>query len=314
MLYYPHDMAVTRRNLLSIAWSAFLLLLFLAGCSNRSPRTQGPVRVVATIAPVAAWARAVGGTRVNVIQLVPPHHDPRTYTFTAADRAQISTADLVLMNGQGMEPWLENLLTGKNFRQAIIVDVTDWIGPPDTQVQSQPLPLPSNPDQNSDPAVLPQSGDPQFQLPLAHSPYQWLDPSLAHKAVTLIAQNLTRADPKGLHLYSQAAAAYNAELDNLDGELQRAIDQLPQRQFEDPHGFMQPFHDHFKWNNKPAPPFAIGIHSPTPTLVDALNPGPTGQATLQLQHGKGLIDPLNNDNYLILMRTVMQQLRQSLQP
>ena len=85
-----------------------LLVLFapaLIACGQLGQQPQ--LRVVATLAPFADWARQVGGERVSVTQLVPTGVDPRTWEPSATDLQHLSEADVVLFNGLGLEPWLE---------------------------------------------------------------------------------------------------------------------------------------------------------------------------------------------------------------
>ncbi|MBA3947910.1 MAG: zinc ABC transporter substrate-binding protein [Herpetosiphonaceae bacterium] len=292
---------------------AWLMLLVLNSCGSLPPRAKGPVQVVATIAPLADWSRIVGGTRVSVTQLVPADHDPRSYVLTAADRKRLAQADILLFNGYGLEPWLETLLQRPSFRPGIILDVAEWVAAPEPQVANERGPSPLNGELTDDQRAQLSQGNPLLPTPTNHSPYQWLDPQTAHTMITLIAQNLTRVDPNGLLLYRQNAAAYDAEVENLDHATQRALDRLPPTQFDDMNGFMGAFRNHFKFPAATKPVVARPQVQPL-ILVDALNPGPAGPYTLQRQHGKGRIDPLNNNSYLALMRTVTQQLVQSLQP
>ncbi len=290
---------------------SWLMILFLSSCGNLPPRAKGPVRVVATIAPLADWSRVVGGSRVTVTQLVPAGHDPRGYSLTAADRDRVAQADIVLFNGQGLEPWLETLLERKSQRPGIVLDVAEWVDVPEQPVALGGGPSPLNGELTDDQRAQLRQGDPLLQGAAMHSPYQWLDPKTAHTMIMLIAQNLTRVDPNGLLLYRQNAAAYDAEIDNLDNATQRALDRLPPTQFNDMNGFMAPFRNHFKF---PVATRPVAARTPVQsiTLVDGLSAAEA--FTIQRQHGKSRIDPLNNDSYLTLMRTVTQQVVQSLQP
>ena len=78
------------------------VLLGIAGCGG-SGATAGPgqVTVVATTTQIADFARAVGGDRAKVVQLLQPNTDPHEYeprpsdvraTAAAAGRAGTATS------------------------------------------------------------------------------------------------------------------------------------------------------------------------------------------------------------------------------
>ncbi|HZG67484.1 MAG TPA: zinc ABC transporter substrate-binding protein, partial [Herpetosiphonaceae bacterium] len=99
--------------------TAALLVLVLTGCGSIAQRGE-PVKVVASIAPLADWARRVGGEHVAVELIVPPGLDPRTYEPAPRQRAAMENADIVLMNGLGVEPWIEEILEHPSNDQLIV--------------------------------------------------------------------------------------------------------------------------------------------------------------------------------------------------
>jgi ABC-type Zn uptake system ZnuABC Zn-binding protein ZnuA len=71
------------------------------------------LRVVATTTQIADLARNVGGRQARVQAILSANVDPRTYALGPGDLARIALADVVLVNGVGLEdPWLAPLTRG----------------------------------------------------------------------------------------------------------------------------------------------------------------------------------------------------------
>jgi len=108
-----------RRRLARVAIVA-LAAIVVAGC--RTGATGAPVgsaapspapdalAVIATTTVFADLVRQAGGTAVRVTSLVPAGGDPHTYEPTPSDVRSIAGADLVVMNGLGVDDWLKPLL------------------------------------------------------------------------------------------------------------------------------------------------------------------------------------------------------------
>jgi len=97
-----------------------LLSAALSGCvSPEEPPAAGSqnhsypgdrIKVAATIAPLADLVKAVGGDRVDVTVVVPPGAEPHTFEPTPSLMVKLSQADLYVMNGAGLEFWMDQLL------------------------------------------------------------------------------------------------------------------------------------------------------------------------------------------------------------
>ena len=68
-----------------------------------------PLQVVATFSILADMARQIGGSAVEVKSLVPVDGDAHTYQPRPSDLRSLQDAGLVVMNGLGMEGWMERL-------------------------------------------------------------------------------------------------------------------------------------------------------------------------------------------------------------
>jgi len=153
------------------------------------------IQVVATTTLVAEVARIVGGDDIALTTLVGPGFDPHTYEPTPQDARALAEADVILMNGFGLERFLEdNLLLAGSTAPFIVLSSG-----------IEPLRIANG------------SGE--------IDPHVWLDPRNVMIWTTNVGEALARLDPDHADGYRQRAEAYNLELEALD---QRASDSLGQ--------------------------------------------------------------------------------------
>lgn len=165
---------------------ALLLALFLlpAGCSSPPAETApGPetLSVAAATWPVYCFATAVTQGAQGV-QVAPVINQPisclHDYTLSVSDMRVLEGADLVLLNGAGLEEFMSDALSAS---QAQAVDC------------SQAVELLST-----------QDGEPD--------PHIWMDPQRAAAMVSTIAEALAQADPDQAQLYRDNADACAIQL------------------------------------------------------------------------------------------------------
>lgn len=181
-----------------------IVALVLAGCGvTSSGSTGGRVKVVATTTQIGDWAREVGGSNVDVHQILKPNTDPHEYEPRPADVRAVADARVVLTNGDGLDAWTAKLVdeAGGDPR---VIDLADGL-----------------PDQ------LP--GEQNGPEASAHDPHWWHDPVNATAAVEQIATVLGDSDPAGRAAYAHRARAYAARLHRLDRQVSACLGRIPAR-------------------------------------------------------------------------------------
>lgn len=98
---------LSRRLLL---YSFLPLLLSDAVFAGFLPGSERTVRIVATVLPLAEFARDIAGNLGEVEMLLPPGADVHTWQPRISDIRRLEKADLVISVGNGLEPWLDSLL------------------------------------------------------------------------------------------------------------------------------------------------------------------------------------------------------------
>jgi zinc transport system substrate-binding protein len=158
--------------------------------------------VAASIAPLADFARQVGGDHVQVITLVPPGASPHTFELSPAQVEQVARARLLVLNGVGLEYWADRLVAGAGNPGLIVVDTSQGI----------------------DLLEVDAGG-------VGGNPHIWLDPQNAIVQVSHIRDALVRADPAHTDDYRANAERYMHELRQLDQEIADEVATWSNREF-----------------------------------------------------------------------------------
>jgi len=189
--------------------AAFLVALFaLGGCAPSASTSIDPsvaTRVVTTSTVFADLIRNAGGDRVAVTSLVPPGADVHTYQATPDDLRAASDAQLIVMNGLGLDDWLEGTLVSASSDAPVLKLGEDLDGV----------------------ELLP--GEEAGEM----NPHLWMDVANAQLYVARFADALEAADPQHVPEIEASAAAYGATLADLDAWVREQIATIPapDRQF-----------------------------------------------------------------------------------
>jgi zinc transport system substrate-binding protein len=185
------------RKITYIAATVLIVVIVLATVvglylTNRPGNSSSSrVQVLATFYPLLDFAQNVGGDKVNVSLLVPETVDVHEFEPTPSSIAAVASANVLVYNGAGLEPWIQDVVTAAGNPNLVQVDSSQNI---------TLLPVPAEFQKNN------QTIDPHI----------WLDPLNAKQQVYNILQGLIKADPADSQYFTQNANAYDAQLDNLN--------------------------------------------------------------------------------------------------
>lgn len=157
--------------------------LLLAGCGSAAGDGDG-TQVLTSFYPLEFVTERVGGDRIEVASLTPPGAEPHDLELTPRDVAEISEADLVVVL-DGFQPAVDTAVEGQA---------------PDTSLDVAP-------------AADLEAGDPHF----------WLDPLRLADVADAVAERLVEMDPEGAQTFGDNAADLRADLEALDGELSAGL-------------------------------------------------------------------------------------------
>ncbi|MGJ5129825.1 MULTISPECIES: metal ABC transporter substrate-binding protein [unclassified Bradyrhizobium] len=172
--------------------SALSLLFGLVLIVPASAETR--LKVVTSFSILADFARQVGGDKVSVASLVGPDSDVHVYTPTPHDAKDVGAAQLLIVNGLGLEGWLPRLQQASGSKAPIVV-ATQGITPRKRGSDADP--------------------------------HAWQSVGNAKVYVKNIRDALVAAAPADAEVFKANAERYLGELDALDREVRAEIDKIP---------------------------------------------------------------------------------------
>lgn len=188
----------------ALSLSLFLSLL-LASCAatqqgaERSSSSKGSgLAVVTTVLPITLFTRAVAGDCATVTALIPPNLGPHDFQARPGDLVALRQARVLVKNGLGLEQFLDKLTASAGNSQLAVIDSSRGIA---TIASTQ-----DEPDHDHD------HGHDHGAV----NPHIWLDPLRAVQQVETIRDGLVKADPGCADGYRRNAAAYVAQLRDLN--------------------------------------------------------------------------------------------------
>jgi zinc/manganese transport system substrate-binding protein len=106
-------------------------------------------------------ATQLGGDRVSVTSIITnPNTDPHSYEPTAQDGRTFATAQLVIVDGIGYDPWTQGLLAADPTPGRTVLNVGTLVG-----------------------------------IPVGGNPHRWYDPTNVHQVIEQITSDYERIDP-----------------------------------------------------------------------------------------------------------------------
>jgi ABC-type Zn uptake system ZnuABC Zn-binding protein ZnuA/ABC-type Mn2+/Zn2+ transport system permease subunit len=189
------------RRLVGALAGAALMTALAAGCGTDDAAGPGQVKVIATTTQIGDFARAVGGDRAKVVQLLKPNTDPHDYEPRPSDVRETADADVVLENGDGLDHWMGDVVKQAGGDPKV-VDLG----------ARMPVKLP---------------GESEGEEASKFDPHWWHDPRNAQAAVVAIRDALTEANPDAKDVYARNADAYLAKVRALDRGIAACLDRVP---------------------------------------------------------------------------------------
>lgn len=168
------------------------------------PQQSGRLRVLTTFLPLYVFTANVAGEYADVENLLPGGVGPHEYAFSPADVQKIVSADVLVMNGLGLEEWMDDLVEQSGTAAVRIV-------------ASEGISGQGIPDRDAE-----HGGD------TAVNPHIWLDPVRAGQMVLFLGERLAAVDPPHAAAYRGNAAGYAARLGTLHRDYEEQLGIFPQ--------------------------------------------------------------------------------------
>ncbi len=203
--------------MLAVVTVAIITLACSAGApvstAGRAGEDGAGVRVVATTTVFADLVERVGGERTEVTSLVPAGGEVHTFDPSPGDVTTVAEADLVVLNGVGLDEWARDLAEGSGTSAEVVELAEDLPG-------VEYLEGGEHGEEGESPA-----GDHAGE---AVNPHLWLDVEVAGRYAERLVETLVRVDPEGANAYRANGAAYAEELAALDADIAGRIGAIPE--------------------------------------------------------------------------------------
>lgn len=182
----------------------FLLCAGLCFIASHALAAEHP-KVVASFSVLGDMIAEVAGDRAQVTTLVGPNGDAHVFEPSPADAQSLAEADLVIVNGLGLEPWMDRLIRSTGYK-----------GP--VSVASQGVLSRTMSEEDSGSAAPATVTD----------PHAWQDLRNGQIYVRNIAAALAKVDPGNAETYEANAIHYANQLAELDTWVRSQIEMVPE--------------------------------------------------------------------------------------
>lgn len=180
-----------------------------------APQAKKKLSVVATFYPLAFLAQEIGGDRVIAENITPPGAEPHDYEPTPKDIEKLYGADVVLVNGSGLDAWAENQkasLEEKGVKVLVLSEGLELLLGEDSGHEEEALP--------EEESVHQEGAEHEESV---YDPHVWLDPVLYGREGTVLAKTLRSVDPEDAPYFALRLQAFQQKITALDKDYRTGL-------------------------------------------------------------------------------------------
>jgi zinc/manganese transport system substrate-binding protein/manganese/iron transport system substrate-binding protein len=205
-----------------LASAAFALSGCSAGTIASADNGTNNLRVVATTTQVADFTRNVIGdaSDVDLTQLIQPNQSAHSYDPSAADLTALGTADVLVINGVGLEEWLDDAIAASGF-DGVVIDADEGITISEVGAADEQAVEHAEDETDA-------HADEDEQAHEGGDPHIWTDVHNAEIIVQTITDGLVAADSANAADFEANATVYFAQLSALDDWIRTNVDTVPE--------------------------------------------------------------------------------------
>lgn len=228
-----------------------------AATTDESGENDDRISVAVTMPFMPSMVDAVGGDLVEIESIVPEGTDAHSYQPSPGDAQLIADADIIFVNGSGLEEFLDDLIESAGNVEAPVIELADGLAQGDSGTEDH------DHDEHDE-----SEGDDHDHEDEVHedehhdddgdhdeaegddhehdheyeggNPHFWLNPEFGIHYVENIADGLSAIDPDNEDTYRENADSYIAEIEEFDDWAQEQMAEIP-----DENRSMVTFHDAF---------------------------------------------------------------------
>ncbi|MWB98226.1 metal ABC transporter substrate-binding protein [Agromyces seonyuensis] len=199
-------------------------VLVLAGCAGGpAAGDDGSLQIVATTTQVGDFTSELVGDQAGITQLIQPGQSAHSFDPSAAQLAALASADALVVNGAGLETWIDDATSASGF-DGVLIDASTGIELAETGESDH------DHDHAEEVGHEGESDDAHAEDDHDHAegnPHIWTSIENAETMVGNIAGGLGDLDGIDAAALETARADYLGLLDDLDSWADAAIDPVP---------------------------------------------------------------------------------------
>ncbi|HUR18400.1 MAG TPA: metal ABC transporter substrate-binding protein [Acidimicrobiales bacterium] len=235
-------------------WTITAIVLSLALASSAcgaggdaSAKGDGRLKIATTVAPITSIVAGIAGDRADVEGIIPEGTNSHTFEPKPRVAELLSEADLVFLNGLGLEEPTRDLATMHHRDGAEVVELGSRTVAPSDYIFDFSFPE--------------EEGKP--------NPHLWTDPTLARRYAEVVKDELSQRRPAEAAYFAANFKRFSTTVDELDAAIRTASATLPARKLLTYHDAYAYFARTYGWT-------VIGaiqvsdFDDPTPAEVAAL--------------------------------------------
>lgn len=199
-----------RTILIIVALLAVLIVGILVFAIRPQKDNQSDkLTIVTTLFPLYDWTRTIAGDAGDVTLLLTGGAGAHDVSLTPQAAVQLQQADVLIMNGAGLETFIETAQLKTDNPHVVIIQTSDAV--------------------KND--LLAVDEDELEEHPEGVNPHIWLSPKLAGQQAQLIMDTLIEADPAHAATYRTNGATLLAQLKQLDTDFTTSTRDFTRRSF-----------------------------------------------------------------------------------
>lgn len=183
--------------------------------SSSDQKASTNIQVVATFFPLADFAKTIGGSYVDVVQITPDGVEVHEYEPSPQDIAALLSANVVLINGGGIDAWAENLVADAEAAGVTVVRMSDVV--PFIEMAN------GESSENHEEGHEEEHEEDRHGHDGSVDPHAWLDLARAQEMVRAIGEALILQDAQHAAQYTSGTNALRTSLAALDEQFQETL-------------------------------------------------------------------------------------------
>lgn len=187
-------------------------MFIFAGCSSKTAETtntnsQSKIKVVVSFNAMKEFASAIGKDKIAITTIVPNGTEPHDFEPTTESLKNLSSANVFIYNGLGMESWTDKILKSIDNKNLVVVNASKD----------------SNPIKNTEAEEIEEHGE--------YDPHIWISLKGAEVESKNIKDALVKVDPSNKEFYEKNYDEFSKQLKDLHNEYTKKFETVKNKNF-----------------------------------------------------------------------------------